>query len=221
MNITYFGHSCFLLDGGNTSIIIDPFYDAAKFSPKPDYVVATHGHHDHFGNAAELCKNGAKFIGIFELCNYIRTLGAVDAHPMNIGGFADFGNFKLKFTDATHSSSIDGIHNVGRATGCIIEIGDKTIYHDGDTGLFGDMKLLGERHNIDIAILPIGGNFTMDIDDAVYAAELLRTKIAIPMHYNTFPVIGANPQEFINKLPSGIKGIAFAIGESRELAKLG
>jgi L-ascorbate metabolism protein UlaG (beta-lactamase superfamily) len=213
MEITYFGHSCFMIRNGGASIIIDPFYDEKRFAPKPDFVVATHGHSDHLGHALELCVNGAKFIGIFELCNYLGSLGEIDAHPMNIGGFFDFGAFRLKLTEATHSSSADGIHEIGRATGVIVEIGGKTIYHAGDTGLFGDMELLGRRHKMDIAMLPIGGNYTMDIDDAVYAARLLKPKVAIPMHYGTFPVIQADPQEFAAKTPGGT---VFSVGETRE-----
>ncbi|MCL2438888.1 MAG: metal-dependent hydrolase [Alphaproteobacteria bacterium] len=213
MKITYLGHSCFLIESNGVNIIIDPFYDEAKFGPKPDFVIATHGHFDHLGHAEKLCKNGAKFIGTGELGNYLKSLGVAEAHSMNIGGFFDFGAFRLKLTDATHGSSVDMIHDIGRAVGVIIEIDNKTIYHAGDTGLFGDMELLGRRHNIDIAMLPIGGNFTMDIEDAIYAVGLLKPKIAIPMHYNTFPVISANPQEFVDKVSGGL---VLDIGESKE-----
>ena len=213
MKITYFGHSCFLIESNGVSIIIDPFYDESKFSPRPDFVVATHGHFDHIGHSVALCKNGAKFVSVPELCGYLESQGVAGSHSMNIGGFFDFGAFRLKLTDAKHTSSIDMIHNIGRATGVIIEIGGKTIYHAGDTGLFGDMELLGRRHNIDIAMLPIGGNYTMDVSDAIYAVGLLKPKIAIPMHYNTFPVISADPIEFAN----GIMGCEiFSIGETKE-----
>jgi len=217
MKITYLGHACFLIESNSVSIIIDPFYDDTRFAPKPDFVVATHGHFDHLGHAEKLCKNGAKFIAAAELSEYLKSSGGHNVHGMNIGGFFNFEAFKLKLTDATHSSSVDMIHNIGRATGVIIEIDGKTIYHAGDTGLFGDMAMIGARHNIDIAMLPIGGNFTMDIDDAVYACELLKPKIAIPMHYNTFPVISANPHEFAGGLQGATKGVVFEIGEGKEL----
>lgn len=216
MDITYFGHSCFLIENQKTSILIDPFYDAEKFSPHPDYVVVTHGHQDHFGHSEKLCSAGANFIGIFELCNYLEARGVPNTHPMNIGGFGNFGNFKLKFVPATHTSSLDGIHSSGCAAGLVLEIDDKTIYHAGDTGLFGDMALIGARHKINIAMLPIGGNFTMDADDAAYACGLIKPEVAIPMHYSTFPAIQANPNDFTDKLPNNIKGIVFKIGEKKE-----
>ena len=214
MKITYFGHSCFMIENNDARIIIDPFYNKAEFAQKPDFVIVTHGHQDHMGNALELSKNGAKFIGIFELCNYVKSQDTeIVTQPMNIGGFFDFGAFRMKLTDATHSSSVDGIHNIGRATGVIIDIDGKIIYHAGDTGLFSDMGLLGARHDIDIAMLPIGGLYTMDIDDAIYAAGLLKPKIAIPMHYNTFPVIQADPLKFTDAV---VGGTVFSAGETKE-----
>ena len=216
MKITFLGHACFLIENKNTSIIIDPFYDEEKFDPRPNYVVATHGHFDHFKHAEKLCTAGAKFVGMPELCKHLESRGAKNVHSMNIGGFFDFGDFKLKLVQAMHSSSIDFTDEKGCAVGCIIEIDGKIIYHAGDTGLFGDMELIGKRHKIDIAMLPIGGNYTMGVDDAVYACNLLKPKIATPMHYNTFPIIKADSKEFIENLPSGTKGLIFEPGESKE-----
>jgi len=151
-----------------------------------------------------------------ELCKYLESRGVSNSHSMNIGGFFDFGNFRLKLVQALHSSSIDFVDEKGCAVGCIIEIDGKVIYHAGDTGLFGDMELIGRRHKIDIAMLPIGGNFTMDVDDAVYACNLIKPKIAIPMHYNTFPIIKADSKEFVKDLPVGTTGLVFESGESKE-----
>lgn len=218
MKITYLGHSCFTIETNDVSIIIDPFYDENKFSPKPSHVLVTHAHLDHIGHSLSLCqKHNALFISTFEVANHIENQGAPNVHHMHIGGFVDFEKFKIKFTPALHSSS-DGVNNIGVAAGIILNIEDKNIYHAGDTGLFGDMALIAKRHPLDIAMLPIGGNFTMDIDDAVYAvAELLKPKIAVPMHYNTFPPIMANPQKFSEGLKNTYtKPIIFNIGESKD-----
>jgi len=218
MKITYLGHSCFFIESGDNRIIVDPFYDEANFNPNPTHVVVTHAHADHIGNSLALCKKyKSKFISTFEIANYLEAQGAPDAYSMHIGGFVDFDGFKLKFVPAFHGSS-DGINNIGIAAGIVINIEGKNLYHSGDTGLFGDMELIAKRSPIDIAFLPIGGNFTMDIDDASYAVkELIKPKIAVPMHYNTFPVIKADPQEFAEKLNgTPTKVVIFNIGESKE-----
>jgi len=214
MKITYLGHSCFSIENNKVNIIIDPFYDEDRFSPKPTYVVITHAHDDHFGHAEKLCNKGVKFISSFEVCNYAESKGIKNVHHMHIGGYVDFEGFKLKFVPAFHSSSVGGINNVGVATGVIINIDGKILYHSGDTGLFGDMELIGKRHQLDIAFLPIGGNFTMDVDDALYAVGLLKPKMVVPMHYNTFPPIEQNPEEFIEGVSSDIEGKIFEIGET-------
>ncbi len=215
MKITYFGHSCFLIENEDTRIIIDPFYDNQKFSPDPTHVLVTHAHEDHLGNAESLCTKDVLLISTFELCNYLKSKGIENAYTMQNCGFVDFGSFELKVVQALHGSSIDGIHSIGVAVGFIIKIDEKIIYHAGDTGLFGDMELIGKRNKIDIAFLPIGGTYTMDLDDALFALKLLKPKIAVPMHYNTFPVIEQDPKEFIEQTPRGVEGVIFEVGESR------
>jgi len=218
MLITYLGHSCFCIEDMDTRIIIDPFYDERKFSPAPTHILVTHAHADHIGNTEYLYKkHKPQVISTFEVCNYFNSLGINNTFPMNIGGFVDFGTFKLKLVQAFHSSSVDGINNCGVATGAIIKIDDKILYHAGDTGVFGDMERIGKRHKIDIAFLPIGGTYTMDIEDAIYATKLISPKIAVPMHYNTMPAIEADPKIFAKGVYSeNTTGLIFEIGETKD-----
>ena len=206
LKTTFLGHSAFLFDDGVHKVIIDPFITgnpSAKIKAKDikaDYVILSHGHGDHFGDAVEISqKCGAQCIAVFELANILQREGA-NAHPMHIGGKKEFPFGKIKFTIAQHGSSIASGEYAGLAAGIILEMGGKKIYHTGDTGLFLDMKLIGEMNKIDAMFLPIGDNFTMGIDDAVKAVEFVKPNVAIPMHYNTFSIIEANPEEFKSKI---------------------
>lgn len=223
MKITYYGHSAFLLDDGKTKLIIDPFLEGNPLATvKPDavnvqYVVVTHGHGDHLGDAIPIAKRcGATVIAVNELANYVSSKGA-KAHNMHIGGGHDFPFGRVKFTIAHHGSvSPDGVYT-GNPAGVLVTIGGKTVYHTGDTGLFYDMKLIGEMNPVDVMLVPIGDNFTMGIDDAAKAVELVHPKFVIPMHYNTFPIIQADPQKFLQKVSSkGFKGRVMNSGETFE-----
>lgn len=225
IKISYNGHSCFEIEHNGKNIIIDPFLDnnpkATKKAEdvKADLILISHAHADHFGEADLISKNNENSILVssFEVVNYATMKKNVrNVHPLHIGGEHDFGFCKVKLTQALHGSSDEDNINVGIAAGLLIRIGDKVIYHAGDTGLFSDMRLIGDRENLYIAMLPIGDNFTMGINDAVYAVEMLKPEKVIPMHYNTFPVIQADPQEFIKKLPYNIEGIVMDFGESKE-----
>ncbi len=212
MKLKYFSHSAFQITTGNgKKILIDPFLSGNPTAPvKPDevdanYIILTHAHGDHLGDAFSIADRcGSMFICVNELAEYVKAKG-YNAHNMHIGGGYDFDFGRVKFTIAHHGSMTPDNTYAGEPAGVIVSADGKNIYHTGDTGLFYDMKLIGEMMPIDYMLLPIGDNFTMGIDDAVKAAELTNPKTAIPMHYNTFPVIQADPNEFKKKAEA--KGI--------------
>lgn len=226
IRITYHGHSAFEIKTEKNNIIIDPFLNGnkhAKIKPadvKADYIVLTHAHDDHIGDAFEIAKkNNAEIIAVNELANYAAAKGH-KVHNMHIGGGFNFPFGRLKFTIAHHGSALELPEPVymGEPAGVLITSNGKTVYHAGDTGLFLDMKLIGEMNSIDAALVPIGDNFTMGIDDAIKAIEFLNPKMAIPMHYDTFGVIEADPQEFKRKVESiGKKCVVIPFGESIEI----
>ena len=209
MKLKYFSHSAFQITTDNGKIIlIDPFLDGNPTSPvksedvNADFIILTHAHGDHLGDAFKIAKRcDSLLICVNELANYCSAKG-FKVHNMHIGGSYNFDFGRVKFTIAHHGSKTPDGEYGGEPAGVIISVGGKNIYHTGDTGLFYDMKLIGEMTPIDYMLLPIGDNFTMGITDAVKAVELANPKLAIPMHYNTFPVILADPNEFKNKLES-------------------
>lgn len=221
--LIYLGHSGFLAEGSSTRIIIDPFLTGnpiAKTKPgelTTDYIILTHGHGDHFGDSLEIAKsNDATIIAPFELAGYCESKGA-KTHPMHIGGAYNFPFGRVKFTIAHHGSMLPDGTYAGNPAGVLLTLDDKTFYHAGDTGLFYDMKLIGEMNQIHIAALPIGDNFTMGIDDAVKATEFLQPDMVIPIHYKTWDVIDVDPNEFVNKAQSkGFKAKVIGVGESLE-----
>lgn len=203
MKLKYFSHSAFQVTSGKgIKILIDPFFDNNPTSTvkssdvSAEYIILTHAHGDHLGDSLKIAKRcNSTFIVVDELATYLQRKG-YNAHSMHIGGSHAFEFGRLKFTMAMHGSAAPDGTYAGLAAGVILSIDGKNLYHTGDTGLFYDMKLIGEMTPIDYMLLPIGDNYTMGITDAVKAVELTNPAVAIPMHYNTFPVIAADPFEF-------------------------
>lgn len=227
MKLTYLGHSCVYIESGSHRLIIDPFLSgndtaaAAAKDVRCDFVLLTHGHDDHVGDARDIAReNDATLIANFEIADYFSGQG-IKTHGMNHGGAHTFPFGRVKLTIAHHTSSLgteEGRIYMGNPAGLLITIDDKTIFHAGDTGLFLDMKLIGEMDKIDVAFLPIGDNFTMGIDDAAKAVAFLHPRIAVPVHYNTWPIIAADPEEFARKASAaGAVGKALKPGETLEL----
>jgi L-ascorbate metabolism protein UlaG (beta-lactamase superfamily) len=201
MQLYYIGHSAIELRLSMTSILIDPFISGNPVAQikvsdvAPSYIIVTHAHGDHIGDTEDIAKmHSSTLISSHEIVNYFSAKG-VNGHAMNPGGSFQFPFAKVKFTPAWHSSSFpDGSYG-GMPMGVILEIEDKRIYHAGDTALFSDMSLIG-KNPLDLALLPIGDNFTMGPEDALDAVKLLKPKTVIPIHYNTFGLIEQDAEAF-------------------------
>lgn len=207
MKLRFFGHSAFEVktDTGHT-ILIDPYLDgnpvATVSSDKveADFIVPTHAHGDHLGDTIKIAERcGSLVICVAELAGYLAGKG-LNTHAMQIGGAHEFPFGKLKFTPAWHGSMTPDGHYAGPAAGILLWIDGVCVYHAGDTGLFYDMRLIGEMHDVDYMMVPIGDNYTMGIDDAARAVEYVQPKNVIPMHYNTWPLIKVDPQLFASKI---------------------
>ncbi len=194
MELTWYGHSCVLLSGSR-KVIIDPFIEGGRVPVAPDLAAVTHGHADHMGEAATL---GVPVVAINEVAKYLKQKG-VPAEGLNIGGSVELQGVLFTMTPAVHSSWIEeaGIGcNGGGAAGFVIRMDGKAVYHAGDTALFSDLRLIGELYHPDIALLPIGGRFTMGPEEAMIASRLVGAPRVIPIHYNTWPAIVQDPYAF-------------------------
>ncbi|MDA8418024.1 MAG: metal-dependent hydrolase [Desulfobacteraceae bacterium] len=206
MRITYYGHSCFLLETSKASLLIDPFLSGNSKAPcgpddlTPDYILVTHGHGDHVGDTVAIARRRqATVVSTFEVCNWLGQQGVSRCHAQHLGGGFDHPWGRLQLTLALHGSSMpDGSHG-GNPCGLLLAVDGKTIYHAGDTGLFSDMQLIGEG-GLDLALLPIGDNYTMGPDAALRAVKFLRPATVIPMHYDTFPVIRQDARAWADRV---------------------
>ncbi|MDT2736336.1 metal-dependent hydrolase [Enterococcus pseudoavium] len=227
MKITYHGHSVLSIVMANgQKLLFDPFItgnaltDLKAEEVTADWILVTHGHSDHIGDLIPIAKrNDATVISIVEICSFAEQNGVQKTHGMNIGGKFDFPFGRVKMVPAQHSSGyeVDGqMIYMGEPAGFILQAEGKTLYHAGDTAEFGDMALLGEAFEIDLAFLPIGDNFTMGPQDAASAAKRLKAKQVVPIHYNTFPVIEQDPDAFVQLLPEKV-GKVMAVGETIEI----
>jgi len=204
MRLTYFGHSCFLVEVPGARLLLDPYFTDNPLAPcrasdiACDYVLCSHGHEDHTCDALEISRrNNAPIIANYEIAEFFAAQGA-KTHGMNPGGGFNFPFGRIKLTLAFHSSSLTEngrIIYLGEPCGLLIEAGGKKLYHAGDTALFSDMQLIG-RAGLDAALLPIGDNFTMGPEDALDALDFLLPKVCVPIHYNTWPEIRQDAAKF-------------------------
>jgi L-ascorbate metabolism protein UlaG (beta-lactamase superfamily) len=220
--IRWLGHSGFEIELAKKILLIDPWLTGnplaavtASDIKKADVVCVTHDHGDHLGDAIEICKRtGATFVGIYELGVFAEENGVKDVVGINIGGTVDVKGTRITMVQAFHSSTR------GAPTGFVMKAEGKTIYHAGDTGLFGDMKLIGEIHRPDVALIPIGDYYTMGSKEAAEAVKLIKPAVVIPMHYQTLPVLSPSAEDFIKfvkeKAPE-VKVVALKPGEAYQL----
>lgn len=220
MEIKFHGHSCFELSEGETTVLVDPFLKpnnpaavATAEEVEPTHIAISHGHADHIADAAPVAKRtGAHCVAIVEIANWLEGKGVESVSDPNLGGTVEFDWGYVSLVPAWHTSTLPGSsekpfsaeHGValGTACGLLVKIGETTVYHAGDTCLFSDMKLIAERSPVDVALLPIGGHYTMDRRDAVVAAEFVGAGTVIPMHYDTFPPIETDAEAFKSEVES-------------------
>jgi len=214
MEIKYHGHSCFELTEGEVRVLIDPFLKpnnpaavASAADVEATHVVISHGHADHMADAVPVAKaNDAECVAVVEIANWLEEHGVEKVYDPNLGGTVRFDWGWVKLVPAWHTSTLPGSAEtpfspttgtvVGTAAGLLVNIGGVTVYHAGDTCLFSDMKLIAERNPVDVAMLPIGGHYTMDRHDGVVAAGFVGAGTVIPMHFDTFPPIETDAAAF-------------------------
>ncbi|MGN6558549.1 MAG: metal-dependent hydrolase [Solirubrobacterales bacterium] len=214
MEIKFHGQSCFELSEGETTVLVDPFLKPnnpvavhTAEEVNPTHIALSHGHADHVADAVPVAKRtGAECVAIVELAHWLEAQGVESVKDPNFGGTVSYDWGYVSLVPAWHTNTIPGSGEdpfsaesgvvVGPAAGLVIKIGETTVYHAGDTCLFGDMKLIAQRSDVDVFLVPIGGHYTMDRRDAVVACQFVGAKTVIPMHYDTFPPIETDAEAF-------------------------
>ena len=227
LKVTWLGHATVLVQTAEgTNVLIDPFIEQNPKYPKGfelptkiDYILLTHGHGDHISDVVPVAKkHGSKVVAIYELADYVAKQGVKDTIGMNLGGTVHLGDVAASMVDAKHSSGArdkDGTHYVGIAAGYVLTPQNgPVLYNAGDTAVFGDMRLLSEIYHPEVAMLPIGGHFTMGPKEAALAAKLLGAKTILPLHWGTFPPLTGTPAELASLVEANVQVVQWSPGES-------
>jgi L-ascorbate metabolism protein UlaG (beta-lactamase superfamily) len=225
--VTWLGHSTVLVQTAKgTNLLIDPFIAHNPKYPKGyslpgkiDYILLTHGHMDHMADTVPVAEqHGSTVVGIYELANYVAKKGATNTIGMNLGGTVQLGDVAATMVEAKHSAGVqdeNGTHYVGVAAGYVLTIEDgPVLYHAGDTAVFSDMKLIGELYQPEVAMLPIGGHFTMGPKEAALAVKLLGSKRVLPLHFGTFPPLKGTPEQLAALVGQDVEVAQIAPGDS-------
>jgi L-ascorbate metabolism protein UlaG (beta-lactamase superfamily) len=225
--ITWLGHATVLVESAKgTNILIDPFIEGNPKYPKdfvlPDkihYVLLTHGHGDHISDVVPVAKkHNSTVVAIYELAEYVQAKGVAQTIGMNLGGTVQLEDIAATMVDAKHSSAAQdekGIHYVGVAAGFVLTIAEgPVLYHAGDTSVFGDMQLIRELYHPEVALLPIGGHFTMDPKEASLAVRYLTPRTVLPLHWGTFPPLVGTPQQLAALVDKSVEVVNWQPGES-------
>ncbi|MGH9589118.1 MAG: metal-dependent hydrolase [Terracidiphilus sp.] len=224
--ITWLGHATVLIrTAKGTTILIDPYIAQNPKYPKTfempskiHYILLTHGHGDHISDVVPVAnRHGAKVVAIYELASYLAGKGVSDTIGMNLGGTVELDDVAATMVEAKHSAGAQddkGTHYVGIAAGYVLAVsGGPVLYHAGDTSVFGDMKLIGDLYHPSIAMLPIGGHFTMGPKEAALAVNLLQPRVVLPIHFGTFPVLTGTPDALAGLVPSSVEVVRWSPGE--------
>jgi L-ascorbate metabolism protein UlaG (beta-lactamase superfamily) len=210
MEIRFLGHATFELSEGDARVLVDPFLSphnpvapVTADDVDPTHILLTHGHADHVADAVAVAKRtGAECAAVVELANWLGDQGVESVRDPNLGGTEVFDWGWAKLVQAWHTNTLPDGTAIGTPAGLVINIGGKTVYHLGDTCLFGDLELIAQQTPVDVALIPIGGHYTMDARDGAVAAELIGADTVIPMHYNTFPAIEADAEAYKSEVES-------------------